>query len=240
MSKLCAPSAVTSGTSWSPRSASRSSRSSASSAAGTTATSRRTARRRTKRQPSRSHRSRAKPRREREGAGRAVREAGGRRGSLEARRGTYRASESFDVGERVEHPSFGQGVVEVSEPGKVTVFFATGRRVLVQAKEGRRASSELERPEAVRSLEHRRRQAGRRVALSRGARSAARLARSRDRRSSAPRSPASAIWYMRPRAAAGRRRDRHDRDRSDDSQLVVRAEAGGDRSFLELSRGRRR
>ena len=30
---------------------------------------------------------------------------------------------------------FGQGVVEVSEPGKVTVFFATGRRVLVQAKD---------------------------------------------------------------------------------------------------------
>jgi hypothetical protein len=46
----------------------------------------------------------------------------------------YGASERFEVGERVEHPSFGQGVVEVSEPGKVTVFFATGRRVLVQAK----------------------------------------------------------------------------------------------------------
>ena len=28
-----------------------------------------------------------------------------------------------------------RGVVEVSEPGKVTVFFATGRRVLAQAKE---------------------------------------------------------------------------------------------------------
>src|SRR5450432_3252749 len=31
---------------------------------------------------------------------------------------TYRASERFEVGERVEHPSFGQGVVEISESGK--------------------------------------------------------------------------------------------------------------------------
>ncbi len=49
---------------------------------------------------------------------------------------TYRASEKFEVGERVDHPSFGQGVVEAAEPGKVTVFFGTGRRVLVQSKEG--------------------------------------------------------------------------------------------------------
>jgi hypothetical protein len=48
----------------------------------------------------------------------------------------YRASEKFDVGERLDHPSFGQGVVELSELGKVTVFFASGRRVLVQAKDG--------------------------------------------------------------------------------------------------------
>ena len=47
----------------------------------------------------------------------------------------YGASLKFEVTERVEHPTFGQGVVEVSEPGKVTVFFATGRRVLAQAKE---------------------------------------------------------------------------------------------------------
>jgi hypothetical protein len=46
----------------------------------------------------------------------------------------YRASESFEVGERIDHPSFGQGVVEIAEPGKVTVFFASGRRVLAQAK----------------------------------------------------------------------------------------------------------
>ena len=48
----------------------------------------------------------------------------------------YRASEKFVVGDRIEHPSFGQGVIEISEPGKITVFFATGRRVLVQAKDG--------------------------------------------------------------------------------------------------------
>lgn len=46
----------------------------------------------------------------------------------------YRASESFEVGERIDHPSFGQGVIELAEPGKVTVFFGSGRRVLVQAK----------------------------------------------------------------------------------------------------------
>ena len=59
---------------------------------------------------------------------------------------TYRASEKFAVGERVEHPSFGQGVVEVSEPGKMTVFFATGRRVLVQSKEGAAGAGGLSRP----------------------------------------------------------------------------------------------
>jgi hypothetical protein len=58
---------------------------------------------------------------------------------------TYRASEKFEIGERVEHPSFGQGVVEVAEPGKITVFFASGRRVLVQSKEGS-AGSGLSRP----------------------------------------------------------------------------------------------
>jgi len=52
----------------------------------------------------------------------------------------YRASEKFEVGDRVDHPNFGQGVIEVSEPGKITVFFATGRRVLAQAKDGGAAS----------------------------------------------------------------------------------------------------
>jgi hypothetical protein len=47
---------------------------------------------------------------------------------------TYKASEKFVVGERVEHPTFGTGVVETAEPGKITVFFAVGRKMLVQAK----------------------------------------------------------------------------------------------------------
>ena len=46
----------------------------------------------------------------------------------------YRASGQFEVGERIDHPSFGQGVIEIAEPGKITVFFAAGRRVLAQAK----------------------------------------------------------------------------------------------------------
>jgi hypothetical protein len=57
----------------------------------------------------------------------------------------YSAVLRFEVAERVEHPMFGQGVVEVSEPGKVTVFFAQGRRVLAQSKEGA-TSNKLERP----------------------------------------------------------------------------------------------
>jgi hypothetical protein len=58
----------------------------------------------------------------------------------------YRASEQFEAGERVDHPSFGQGVVELAEPGKITVFFATGRRVLVQAKAGAMPGGGLSRP----------------------------------------------------------------------------------------------
>jgi hypothetical protein len=59
----------------------------------------------------------------------------------------YRASEKFEVGERIDHPSFGQGVIEIAEPGKITVFFATGRRVLVQSKDGGAATgSGLTRP----------------------------------------------------------------------------------------------
>ena len=57
---------------------------------------------------------------------------------------TYRASELFEVGERIEHPSFGQGVIEIAEPGKITVFFASGRRVLVQARAP--VAGGLERP----------------------------------------------------------------------------------------------
>jgi hypothetical protein len=56
----------------------------------------------------------------------------------------YSALERYAVGDRIDHPTFGQGVVEASpEPGKVTVFFAVGRKVLVQARE---AGGGLERP----------------------------------------------------------------------------------------------
>ncbi|HET9623141.1 MAG TPA: hypothetical protein VFP84_17330 [Kofleriaceae bacterium] len=58
----------------------------------------------------------------------------------------YRASESFEVGARIDHPSFGQGVVEIAEPGKITVFFASGRRVLAQAKAGASGGGGLTRP----------------------------------------------------------------------------------------------
>ena len=57
----------------------------------------------------------------------------------------YGATLKYEVGERVEHPTFGQGVVEIAEPGKITVFFAIGRRVLVQSKEGA-STGKLERP----------------------------------------------------------------------------------------------
>lgn len=46
----------------------------------------------------------------------------------------YAASEKYAVGERVEHPTFGQGVVELIENGKMTVFFAVGRKLLVCGK----------------------------------------------------------------------------------------------------------
>jgi hypothetical protein len=57
----------------------------------------------------------------------------------------YGASLKFEVGERVEHPSFGQGVIEQAEPGKITVFFASGRRVLAHSKDGV-SQGKLERP----------------------------------------------------------------------------------------------
>jgi hypothetical protein len=53
----------------------------------------------------------------------------------------YKANERYVVGERVEHPTFGQGVVESLEPVKMTVFFAVGRKVLVQAKAGGETTS---------------------------------------------------------------------------------------------------
>ena len=46
----------------------------------------------------------------------------------------YRATERFEVGDRVDHALFGQGVVEGVNGGKMTVCFEDARRVLVQAK----------------------------------------------------------------------------------------------------------
>jgi hypothetical protein len=60
---------------------------------------------------------------------------------------TYQVSEKFEVGDRVEHPTFGQGTVEVIEGQKMTVFFVSGRKVLVHDKGGAAApAGGLSRP----------------------------------------------------------------------------------------------
>ncbi|MBK9034604.1 MAG: hypothetical protein IPL61_25605 [Myxococcales bacterium] len=64
----------------------------------------------------------------------------------------YAASERFAIGERVEHPTFGQGVVEALELGKMTVFFAVGRKVLACGKGEAGAAGGLTRPKP---FEHR-------------------------------------------------------------------------------------
>jgi hypothetical protein len=57
----------------------------------------------------------------------------------------YKPTDTYTPGERMTHPSFGTGVVELSPgPGKVQVFFPGGRRVLAVAK----AASTLEKPPA--------------------------------------------------------------------------------------------
>jgi hypothetical protein len=44
----------------------------------------------------------------------------------------YSPRDDYRAGDRVTHPSFGTGVVEGSPgPGKVTIFFPAGRKVLV-------------------------------------------------------------------------------------------------------------
>jgi hypothetical protein len=53
----------------------------------------------------------------------------------------YRADQVFQIADRVEHPTFGSGVVELSEPGKITVYFTSGRKILAQA----RAEAQLQR-----------------------------------------------------------------------------------------------
>jgi hypothetical protein len=53
--------------------------------------------------------------------------------SLPVRR--YRMTDTYAPGERIEHPKFGEGVVETSPgPGKVQVYFEDGRRTLAQGR----------------------------------------------------------------------------------------------------------
>jgi hypothetical protein len=58
----------------------------------------------------------------------------------------YTAKDLYDAGERVTHPTFGTGIVpEAPAPGRVSVAFPSGPRVLACAK----TLSTLERPVAV-------------------------------------------------------------------------------------------
>jgi hypothetical protein len=58
----------------------------------------------------------------------------------------YRPTDRYEIGERVDHPTFAQGVVESIDGGKVTIFFATGRKVLVHDKTSVPASAGLAKP----------------------------------------------------------------------------------------------
>ncbi len=50
---------------------------------------------------------------------------------------TYRMSEAYQPGDQIQHLRFGVGVVEsASEPGKISVLFDEGRKVLAAAKAG--------------------------------------------------------------------------------------------------------
>lgn len=56
----------------------------------------------------------------------------------------YSFRDSYQPGDRIEHPKFGLGVVEMtSEPGKMQVLFSEGRRVLALAKQ----ATKLEKPQ---------------------------------------------------------------------------------------------
>jgi hypothetical protein len=59
---------------------------------------------------------------------------------------TYRPADKYEVGERVDHPTFGQGVVESVEPAKATVFFASGRKVLIHDKNTAPSGGGLAKP----------------------------------------------------------------------------------------------
>jgi hypothetical protein len=53
---------------------------------------------------------------------------------------TYRSTDCYRIGDRIEHPRFGAGVVDrVAGPEKIQVFFPDGHRVLVHARSTRRS-----------------------------------------------------------------------------------------------------
>jgi hypothetical protein len=58
----------------------------------------------------------------------------------------YRPVDKYEVGERVDHPTFGQGVVEVIDGQKATIFFATGRKVLLHDKNAAPSGGGLAKP----------------------------------------------------------------------------------------------
>jgi len=58
----------------------------------------------------------------------------------------YSPADKFEVSERVDHPTFGQGVVESVDGSKVTIFFATGRKVLIHDKSSASDGGALARP----------------------------------------------------------------------------------------------
>lgn len=46
----------------------------------------------------------------------------------------YSMRDAYEPGDRIEHPKFGQGVVESSDSSKMSVFFEDGRRTLAHAR----------------------------------------------------------------------------------------------------------
>jgi hypothetical protein len=64
---------------------------------------------------------------------------------------TYRMTESFQAGEQIQHLRFGVGVVEsAAEPGKISVLFDEGRKVLAAAKSGAQLATANEMIRAAR------------------------------------------------------------------------------------------
>jgi hypothetical protein len=56
----------------------------------------------------------------------------------------FRTNETYQVGDRVLHPSFGEGVVQaVTGATKIEILFDAGSKILVHGRGGERASSRL-------------------------------------------------------------------------------------------------